>query len=138
MDCHNTKTDEALFGAAVLDVDVIDSAPATGDALDDAPLSPEAEEIMNRAVAPVPVRLCDDESWQAIWRDLLVARRQRIVERLEASGVDMYAIGRLPKADRPGAIEDALVGDQLTRVTEDDDGGYGPDSYFARSMQRDD
>ena len=138
VDCHNTKTDLALFGEAALAVDLADSAPATSDTPDEVSPSPEVEEIMTRAAAPVPLRLCDDESWQAVWRDLLFARRQRIAERLEAFGVDLYAIRRLPRADRADAIEDALAGDQLERFTEDDDGGYGAASYFARSMQRDD
>ena len=140
VDCHNAKTDQTLFGALSLAVDFADQAPATGDVPDEAEaeLDPAAVALLDRAAAPVPIRLCDDETWESIWLELWIARRQRIVEHLEASGVDMVEIRRLPKADRSAAIEDALVGDQFERVTEDDDGGYGPDSYFARSMQRDD
>lgn len=139
-DCHNAKTDYVLFGAVAPEVDVVDKAPDAGPIPHDAEtqLTPAAEALLERATARVPMQLCDDERWDELWRGLLLARRQRMAEQFEARGVDMQEIRRLPKADRAAAIEDALVGDQLGRITEDDDGGYGPDSYFARSMQRDD
>lgn len=140
VDCHNTKTDYALFGAVAPAVDFADDAPEAESIPQDTEtqLTPAAEALLDRAMARVPMQLCDDERWEVHWRELLVARRQRMAEHFEARGVDMDQIRKLPRTDRTAAIEDALIGDQLGRVTEDDDGGYGPDSYFARSMQRDD
>ncbi len=129
--CHNTKTDEALFGAT----DEADAREPAG--FDD--MDPAYVSLLNRAFVALPLLLADDESvWDGLWRQLLTERRDRQRARWTDAGLDPADWGTIPAGDRQLLLDDALMGDQMTRITEDDDGGYGPDSYFARSMERDD
>lgn len=97
------------------------------------------ELLFQRRVLPeLAPRLADDQvEWPKRWRQLKRERRERFIARLQAAGIDTsgtwtWAAMVLELED---ALADAVVG---ISVTEDDDSGYGPNSYFARAMARDD
>lgn len=91
-----------------------------------------------RAHAPVPSLLCDDEvGWPAQHHGLRKARRQRLLDQLTDAGVDTF--GFKPRTPRRELLEALHDGHEAEAgATEDYDGGFGADSYFARAMARDD
>jgi hypothetical protein len=116
-DCHHNKTAENLV-----------------------PASPEQRTqlmalFVARALPDTPILLADDEvEWQTSWRGLKKARKDRFLSELKAQGVEMF--GMKTRAEMIEALN--WEPDQFVGVTEDDDSGYGPDSYFARGMEKDD
>jgi 5-methylcytosine-specific restriction endonuclease McrA len=96
-----------------------------------------------RVVPDVPTLLCDDEQrWPHEWSALKKARRQRLIDVLTDMGLDLDEFRGASRAEMVAAIEDerdaradAL---DLGGWTEDDDSGYGPYSYFAHAMAKDD
>jgi hypothetical protein len=116
-DCHQAKTSEHLAPAPQADRTLI--------------LAFE----LSRVLPDEPRLLADDEhEWNLAWRKLKSERRQRLVVLAEAVGVDITTVKKT--AELVEAILDS--GDDLGRVAEDDDSGYGPASYFARSLDRED
>lgn len=134
--CHAKKTEKVLVPAG-----------PEGRALID--------QLMDDRVAPsVPRLLADDEvMWPTTWSELKKARRQRLVDELEDLDIDPRQLrtraemvlerddARADLAGGPaefGEYDDE--GNVYFEPTEipDFDGGYGPDSYFARAMNRDD
>jgi hypothetical protein len=109
------------------------------------PASPEQQgwinELIAERVAPkLPALLCDDEvRWATEWRSLKSARRARLLDQLADMGYD--------RSDFPGRSW-AEMWDEVFDIdadaydeggyTEDDDSGYGPYSYFAHAMAKDD
>ncbi|GAA1263209.1 HNH endonuclease [Arthrobacter pascens] len=94
-----------------------------------------------RVMPDEPSQLCDDEMfWQQVERILRPERINRI--RYAATGfnpdtsVQLVDQIRALKYRRPG-FDDSLEDDHSARGL-DDDSGYGPDSYFAKAMARDD
>jgi hypothetical protein len=91
--------------------------------------------FVTRVVPDVPTLLADDEvEWQTKWRGLKKARKDRFLADLKAQGIEMF--GMKTRAEMIEAL--AWEPDQFVGVAEDDDSGYGPDSYFARAMEKDD
>jgi hypothetical protein len=97
----------------------------------------------DRVEPEIPALLCDDEQRLADqWRALKKARRQRLLDLLNEMGMDPDEFRGASRAEILDAIEDerAAHGDALDAGgwTEDDDTGYGPYSYFAHAMAKDD
>lgn len=135
--CHDTKTDAALFGAVATVLDGDDPTKSAEDVNVD--LDPRAVALLNRAFAPVPMLLCDDEvAWEGAWRSLKDARWERLLDEAEREGVDMTARRTARRAEVVIAVADARADVEPAWRVEDDDSGYGPDSYFARAMSKDD
>lgn len=96
----------------------------------------------SRVVPPAPLLLCDDHTqWATVERDLRMQRRQRLLEELGQYGYD--------RSDFPGyswaqmwdeVLDEAedYDADEFAPLGIDDDSGYGPDSYFAHAMAKDD
>lgn len=130
--CHREKTDQNLV-----------PAPPQIRALID--------QLMSDRVSPATPRLlADDEiAWASKWRELKTARRQRLLEELVELGIDPRDLktraemvlerddaitdlsGEEPEFDEYGAVFDP-------DTAGDFDGGYGPNSYFACAMSRND
>ena len=94
-----------------------------------------------RVQPDVPVLLCDDEQrWPKEWSALKKARRQRLLDEMEEMGLDVEDFRGAPRAEMLAAIEDQMdaLSDDSGGWTEDDDSGYGPYSYFAHAMAKDD
>lgn len=113
-DCHNDKTDLALQPVS----------PATTQLFDD---------FLDHRVAPEePLLLADDEQqWANVWRPLKEDRKQRLLDQLADLDVDVTGI-----TDRAELV---LIRDDVITDGghEEGENGYGPDSYFARAMSRD-
>jgi hypothetical protein len=119
-DCHQTKTTARMRPASP-------EQAAEVTALYQARVQPE-----------VPVLLCDDEQgWARQWRGLKKARRQRLLDLLDEAGLDPGDFRGASRAEILDAIEDEMDYDD-GGWTEDDDTGYGPYSYFAHAMAKDD
>lgn len=117
-DCHHAKTAQNLV-------------PATQE---------QRAKLMamhiTRVMPEEPILLADDEvGWQKTWSGLKKARKERFIEALRAAGIDIY--GMKTRAEMIEA-RDNWFPDQIVGATEDDDSGYGPDSYFAHAMNKDD
>ncbi len=96
-----------------------------------------AELYARRVIPPTPLLLADDEhEWRAVEASLRSARRRRLQEHMAERGVDARH-PRRPWAEAVAEHDDAEA-PVAAPVTEDDDSTYGPDSYFARTMNRDD
>ena len=97
------------------------------------------EQFFQRRILPdLATRLADDQGeWPDRWQQLKRERRERFIDRLESAGI--VTSGTWTRAAMVLELEDALA-DEVAEgsVTEDDDSGYGPNSYFARAMARDD
>ncbi|MGZ0213315.1 MAG: HNH endonuclease [Actinomycetales bacterium] len=119
-DCHHAKTAENLV-----------------------PASPEQSDLLkglflSRVAPDKPKLLVDDEvEWAKLWRSLKSARKKRFVDRLVDLGVDIGGVKT--RAEMVLVLEDFMsdMADD-SGVPDDYDGGYGPDSYFARAMQKND
>lgn len=108
-------------------------------------------ELYATRVAPAePSLLADDEvRWRREWAGLKKARRQRLLEKMEEAGLDLADFKGASRAEMVEALNDELAdadegaypeehGDYFDRVGDDYDGGYGPGSYFAHAMAKDD
>ena len=106
--------------------------------------SPEFQATMKkffetRVEPEIPKLLADDQdAWDSSWRALKSARRARFREALENLGMDLT--GRQTWTEWYDAACDWVVDMDSDGYggTEDYDGDYGPDSYFARAMAKDD
>jgi len=131
--CHNAKTAENFVPAPIEIRTLI------------------AELTVDRVMPEKPRLLADDDAaWPTTWRGLKTARRQRVLDELQELGIDPR--GLKSRAEMVAAIEDAYDedGDKWDEVDDegsfgfdpqaagDYDGGYGPNSYFHRAMNRDD
>lgn len=95
------------------------------------------EQFCQRRVLPdTASRLADDQGeWPSRWQQLKQERRERFIDRLESAGID--TTGTWTWAGMVLELEDALADDVAeVSVTADDDSGYGPSSYYARAMAR--
>lgn len=108
------------------------------------PASPDQQTALKelhrfRIFPAAPVLLADDEKqWSSVERTLRAARRRRLIEQVADLGVDAVH-PRRPWAQVMAELDELGVHDPApVPVTQDDDSTYGPDSYFARSMTRDD
>jgi hypothetical protein len=127
LDCHHAKTEERL----------VPSDGATARFLG------EPERIRVRPA--VPARLWDDQNqWQVMWRELWRVRKERMLERLEWNGVDRSDVAGWPWADLIELLHEQEEEDYAARCDDhgwhdpsDDDGGYGPNSYFVHAMAKD-
>jgi 5-methylcytosine-specific restriction endonuclease McrA len=94
--------------------------------------------FLARVVPDEPTLLADDQvAWRHRWQGLKRARKQRLIDRMEGMGIE--TTGLRSWADLVEVYEDCLA-DDIDGVggTDDFDGGYGPNSYFARAMAKDD
>ena len=109
------------------------------------PASPEAkvyvDQLFKTRVQPeTPIYLADDEhEWQRVSRDLKKDRKDRLIAEMLEVGLDPADFKGKSRAD----MFDALCDEQAVDYddggwTEDDDSGYGPYSYFAHAMAKDD
>jgi len=120
-DCHHEKTAENLIPATPKEI-------AQLRALD-----------LTRVLPETPLLLADDQDeWPSAWRGLKSDRKKRFMDELDEAGV--YVVDLKTRAEMIEARGDPadVLGDDLSPVTEDDDSSYGPGSYFARAMQKDD
>lgn len=91
--------------------------------------------FVTRILPDGPTLLADDEvEWQTKWRGLKNGRKDRFLADLKSQGIRMF--GMKTRAEMIEALNEEP--DQLVRVAEDDDSGYGPDSHFARAMDKND
>jgi hypothetical protein len=72
------------------------------------------------------------------WRGLKADRRRRLLDRAAAAGLEVEALCGASRAELVLAIEDAAGDEDDGGGTGDDDSGYGPYSYFAQAMSKDD
>lgn len=132
--CHAAKTDRAFFGPDGFQMPDLTEPPSGDDTIE---LDPVREHVLARIEVGAPALLCDDDvQWPTVWRRLKADRRQRLVDRAAELGIDESARRGMSVAELAGEIADALADDGP--MTDDYDGGYGPQSYFARAMERDD
>lgn len=99
------------------------------------------DELFERRVMPdVPVLLADDdEAWAGRWRALKKARNDRLRDELEGLGFDPVRLGIRSREDMIEIRDDTDWGSgEDYNGPEDYDGGFGPDSYFAHAMAKDD
>jgi 5-methylcytosine-specific restriction endonuclease McrA len=95
---------------------------------------------IGRVYPSQPLLLCDDsDQWATLERQLRRERRQRLIEELDSHGYQ--------PADFPGYSWEQMWDEALDEIGDvddyeargiDDDTGYGPDSYFAHAMAKDD
>jgi hypothetical protein len=125
-DCHHTKTQSHMVPASSEQIALIDAIEKT------------------RVMPPEPAQLCDDETfWSGIHRQLARERIARLRGTEPGNGArglsseeilnDIAARAHL----RPG-FSGAYDDDDYEARGEDDDSGYGEDSYFARAMGKED
>lgn len=121
-ECHNAKTRSRMVPASAEQIATIDQLYA------------------ERVKPAVPILLADDEvRWQHEWRALKKARRDRLFERLLDAGLDPEDFRSLSRADMIDALWEIEAGrHDYDGRTEDDDSGYGPYSYYAHAMAKDD
>jgi hypothetical protein len=88
---------------------------------------------LDRVNPPEPTRLCDDpEQWDDTWPRLLSERRERL---LTEHGYDPSSF----RGESWQEVLDAIFDDDdYGERGIDDDSGFGPDSYFAHAMAKDD
>lgn len=120
-ECHRAKTAENMAPASETETALIRG-------------------LFDLRVAPAePQLLADDEAaWQHVWRGLEKDRKERFRDRLAAMGINVAKLKTRPQMlTELGYFLEAYELDEPV-WTQDYDGGFGPDSYFARSMQKDD
>lgn len=119
-DCHQAKTRQSMVPAGTEEQEII-------------------KQFLEHRVLPDPAtRIADDQvAWPGRWRQLKSERRERFIERLQEAGI--HTTGAWTWAEMVLELQDALA-DAVPDlpVTQDYDGGFGPGSYFARAMGRDD
>jgi 5-methylcytosine-specific restriction endonuclease McrA len=99
------------------------------------------EKLRCERVAPdEPVLLCDDrDQWATIERRLRKERRQRLLEELAEYGYERSDFRGYSWAEMWDEVESEWEdADDAGGWTPDDDSGYGPYSYFAHAMAKDD
>ncbi|WP_206119938.1 HNH endonuclease [Cellulomonas sp. HD19AZ1] len=134
--CHTAKTDAVVFGPGGFQMPQADAMPTDVDEAELPPLDPVREHILTRVTFEDPALLCDDEvEWPKVWRTRRAARKARLLARAEEAGLDATALRGMTWAQIVDEIADALTED--APAPPDYDGGYGPDSYYARAMNRD-
>ncbi len=117
-DCHHAKTDARMQPATDEQKELIAALVAT------------------RVKPEVPALQADDEvRWKAEWSDLKKARRERLLNEMLAVGLDP---ANYPGASRAELIDALYDDDDYEPRGIDDDSGFGPDSYFAHAMAKDD
>lgn len=106
--------------------------------------SPEFQATMKeffetRVEPEIPKLLADDQdAWESSWRALKSARRARFRDALENLGMDLTGLQTWTEWYDAGCDWVSDTDDDGYVGTEDYDGGYGPDSYFANAMAKDD
>ena len=103
------------------------------------------EKLWLERVAPdEPTLLCDDrDQWIVVERQLRKERRQRLLDELAEYGYERSDFPGYSWADMWDEVLDAEADAQAEAAddggwTPDDDSGYGPFSYFAHAMAKDD
>jgi hypothetical protein len=96
-----------------------------------------------RVLPDAPALLCDDEQhWPREWAALKKARRQRLLDLLDSMGLNPGDFRGASRAEILEAIADEddawAEANDAGGWTQDDDSGYGPYSYFAHAMAKDD
>lgn len=135
--CHAAKTDAVVFGPVGFQMPQADAMPADIEEAELPPLDPVREHILMRVTFEEPALLCDDEvEWPKVWRTRRAARKVRILTRAEEAGLDATTLRGMTWVQIVDEIADALTED--ASAPPDYDGGYGPDSYYAWAMNRDD
>ncbi|MEX1078016.1 MAG: HNH endonuclease [Homoserinimonas sp.] len=119
-DCHHAKTAENLVPASSEQSALIKAL------------------FVSRVAPDKPKLLADDEiEWTKLWRGLKSARKKRFVDRLGDLGVDIG--GLRTRAEMVLELRDFLSDmDDDSGAGDGHDGGFGQNSYFARSAQKDD
>jgi hypothetical protein len=99
------------------------------------------EKLWRERVAPnEPTLLCDDkDQWATVERQLRKQRRQRLLEELAEYGYGRSDFPGYSWAEMWDEVQDEVddAGDAGGWIP-DDDSGYGPFSYFAHAMAKDD
>jgi hypothetical protein len=101
----------------------------------------EIRQLFTARVAPnEPALLCDDEQrWQKEWRSLKKERRERLLAEMKEAGLDLAEFRGAIREEMCDALDDSLSDAYDDGGwSEDDDSGYGPFSYFARAMAKND
>jgi hypothetical protein len=118
--CHHTKTNERMSPAGPEHVAAILSLQ------------------VQRVTPTEPALLCDDEErWPREWAGLKRARRGRLLTVLEDFGLDPDEFRGMSRSDLLFELQ-SYIADSYDEGEYDDDTGYGPYSYFARAMAKDD
>jgi len=120
--CHQQKTSLQMLPASMLQQRMI-------------------EKLWRERVSPdEPSLLCDDrDQWAIVERQLRKQRRQRLLEELSDHGYERSDFSGYSWAEMWDQVIDEL--DDAADAggwTPDDDTGYGPYSYFAHAMAKDD
>lgn len=120
LDCHHAKTAEQMVPASPDQVAWI-------------------QDLYRKRVNPeLPALLADDEiRWKDRWSTLKKERRARLLEQLDDLGYARSDFPGVSWADMWDEVLDDVYADE-GGYTEDDDSGYGPYSYFAHAMGKDD
>jgi hypothetical protein len=119
--------------------------------------SPEQQQevaklVRDRVDPDQPALQCDDEvHWASEWRQLVKDRRERLLDYLNELGFDycdfpghswedMWNVVLDSDEDDHGDEDDDWDGEEYISNSDpgDYDGGYGPNSYFAHAMAKDD
>lgn len=120
--CHQRKTEEWMV-------------PASAES------KRQIEKLWRERVAPdEPAYLCDDqEQWAVLHRQLRKQRKQRLLAELAEYGYEREDFPGYSWAEMWDEVF-ADLADAYVRggYTPDDDSGYGPYSYFAHAMAKDD
>jgi hypothetical protein len=99
------------------------------------------EKIWRERVAPEePAYLCDDQDqWATRQRQLRKQRKERLLAELAEHGCERQDFPGYSWAEMWDEVLDDLADAYDTGgYTPDDDSGYGPYSYFAHAMAKDD
>lgn len=120
--CHHAKTARQMVRASAVQTTWVN------------------ELIAERVVPELPALLCDDEvRWATEWRSLKSERRVRLLDHLRDLG---YELSDFPRASWADMWDEVFDGEADAHdcggYAEDDDSGYGPYSYFAHAMAKDD
>lgn len=121
--CHHTKTQARMVPATVDQRMAIDQLQR------------------QRVVPDEPILLCDDQesgTWVTVERQRRQARRKRLLDELEENGYDVDDFGGASRQEMWDAICDQDDNEPSYGGGIDDDTGYGPGSYLARAMAKDD
>lgn len=100
-----------------------------------------------RVLPEAPALMADDEvEWRRTWSRLKKERRQRLLDEMVEAGLDPDDYKGASRAEMFDALCDELATHDADWDDDYDyagdpgnyDGGYGPSSYFARAMAKDD
>lgn len=121
--CHHAKTAERMRPATEEQNRVVVALYAT------------------RVLPETPALMADDEAeWQRTWSRLKKERRHRLLDDMVEAGLDPNDYKGAPRAELVDALYDADDAEDFdyARDPGNYDGGYGPSSYFAHAMAKDD